>query len=79
MATQQHPADAENAAQKIQGAAPKRCGRPATTPRWSRPSSCRSGRGSSRRAASAPAMRVLDVGAGTGNASIAAAEGRGRG
>ena len=51
-----------------------RCGRPATTRRWSRRSCSRSARGSSRRAASAPGMRVLDVAAGTGNASIPAAQ-----
>ena len=51
-----------------------RCGRRATTRRWSRRSCCRWARGSSRRAASRPGMRVLDVAAGTGNASLPAAQ-----
>ena len=50
-----------------------RCGRRATTPRWSRRSCCPWGRGSSRPARSLPGCDVLDVAAGTGNASIPAA------
>ena len=45
-----------------------RCGPPATTRAWSRRSSPRSARASSRPAGSLPALRVLDVAAGTGNA-----------
>ncbi len=51
-----------------------RCGPAATTRGWSRPSSRRSARGSSSACRIGPGTRVLDVAAGTGNASIPAAE-----
>ena len=53
-----------------------RCGRRATTRPWSRRSCSRSARGSSPRRGIGPGMRVLDVAAGTGNASLPAARAR---